>query len=91
MEIVSLVVGVITIIWFIIDTKKENSKVLKAILDVQETSVRVQQASLEALKTIEEGQKSGFETLGKIQQTGFETMGKMLLQQTKILARIGNK
>jgi len=83
MEIVSLVVGVITIIWFIIDTKKENSKVLKAILDVQETSVKVQQASsetlkasLEALKAIEEGQKD---------------LGKMLLQQTEILARINGK
>ncbi len=80
MEIVSLVVGVITIIWFIIDMKKENSKVLKAILGVQETSVKVQQASLEALRSIEEGQKSGFETLAK-----------MLLQQTEILARIENK
>lgn len=63
---VTLVVGVVTIIWFIRDVRKENSKMLKSILDVQ--------------KSIEEGQRKGFEKLAE-----------MLLKQTEILERINNK
>jgi hypothetical protein len=46
---VTLIAGVVTIVWFIRDVRKENSKILKSILDVQ--------------KAIEEGQRKGFEKL----------------------------
>ena len=46
---VTLVAGVVTIVWFIRDMRKENSKVLKMQEDL--------------LAKIEEGQRKGFEKL----------------------------
>jgi len=49
--IVATIAGVVTIVWFIRDMRKENSKVLKRQEDI--------------LVKIEEGQRKGFEMLSK--------------------------
>lgn len=78
--IVTIVVGVVTIIWFIRDVRKENSKILKSILDSQNSIAEIQKSALEVakkqseilervcqiLERIEIGQRTGFETLAKI-------------------------
>ena len=46
--IVTLVTGIVTIIWFIRDVRKQNSKVLKSMLDVQ-------RGQADVLVKIEEG------------------------------------
>lgn len=61
--IVSVIAGLITIIWFIRDTRKHNGLILESINLI--------------LKSIEEGQRRGFETLAQI-----------LLTATQILAKI---
>lgn len=48
---ITLIAGIVTIVWFIRDTRKENSKILK-----QQNEILVK---------IEEGQRRGFENLQK--------------------------
>lgn len=77
---VTLVAGVVTIVWFIRDVRKENSKLLKAILDVQQR--------------IEEGQRQGFTTLAEMlsnQTKLLENQTKILSDHTKIFERIAAK
>jgi uncharacterized membrane-anchored protein YhcB (DUF1043 family) len=62
LTIITIVAGVVTIIWFIRDVRKENTKMLKAILDVQKTS-------LEVLKNSQEILKNSQEILVKIEQS----------------------
>ena len=73
----TLVAGFVTIVWFIQDSRKKNSEVLKK----QE----------EILYKIEEGQRKGFEMLEKSQRQGFVALQKSLEIQTKILERIEAK
>ncbi|MBI4648995.1 MAG: hypothetical protein HY738_21000 [Bacteroidia bacterium] len=77
---ITLVVGIVTIIWFIRDIRKENSKVLKSILDVQKTQLEVQDRQSGILLKIEEGQRKGFESLEK----GLENLqkGVEIMQQS---------
>ncbi|MEW5692042.1 MAG: hypothetical protein AB1765_01955 [Candidatus Hydrogenedentota bacterium] len=69
---ITLVAGCVTIAWFIRDVRKENSKILKSMLDVQNTSLAVQKTSLDVqrevvqiLVKIEEGQREGFRMLSE--------------------------
>lgn len=48
---VTLVAGIVTIIWFIRDIRKENSKVLRNMAEI--------------LERIEEGQRKGFQILSQ--------------------------
>ena len=93
--IITIIVGIITFIWFVRDVRKQNSKVLK------DQSV--------ILSKIEEGQRVGFVTLAEIsergsktlaqslehieesQNRGFETLAEILKGQSEILARIAVK
>ena len=76
----TLVAGIVTIVWFIQDSRKENSKVLKR----QE----------QVLIKIEEGQRKGFESLQKSLDNQTIILGnvvKSLEIQTKILQKIEAK
>ena len=70
----TLVAGIVTIVWFIQDSRKENSKVLKRQEHI--------------LIKIEEGQRKGFEMLEKSQRQGFESLQKSLNNQTIILENV---
>ncbi|MEW5692506.1 MAG: hypothetical protein AB1765_04350 [Candidatus Hydrogenedentota bacterium] len=61
----TLVAGCVTIAWFIRDVRKENSKILKSMLDVQKTSLDVQREMAQILVKIEEGQREGFRMLSE--------------------------
>ncbi|MEW6482840.1 MAG: hypothetical protein AB1397_07615 [bacterium] len=94
----TLIAGVVTIIWFIKEVKRENSKVLKAILDVQgeqshilrEQSHILQEQShiLQEQNHILQEQTHILAKIEEGQRKGFERLGEMLLNQTKILERI---
>lgn len=63
--IITIVAGVVTIVWFVRDIRKENSKILKAILDTEKSALEIQRGQSEILARIEEGQRKGFQTLGE--------------------------
>jgi hypothetical protein len=85
--VVTVCAAVVTIVWFLRDIKKENSKVLKAILNVEEKQT-------ELLAKVEEGQRKGFlaleqglikmeEGLMKMeegQRRGLETLAQLLVK-----------
>jgi hypothetical protein len=77
LTIITIVAGAVTIIWFIRDVRKENTKMLKAILDVQKTSLEVHKTSLEVLKNSQEILKNSQEILVKIEQSVREGQIKM--------------
>ena len=63
----TIVAGGVTIIWFIRDVRKENSKVFKYLAQIQEKALEIQQEGLEIqqkqseiLAKIEQGQRKGF-------------------------------
>jgi hypothetical protein len=78
--VMTICAAVVTIVWFVKDIRKENSKVLKAILDAQQGTLGIQKTALEIQKEeaeilsgqskllakTEEGQRKGFETLAQI-------------------------
>ena len=64
--IVTVSAAVVTIVWFVKDIRKENSKVLKAILDAQQRALEIQRDEAQILVKVEEGQRKGFETLAQI-------------------------
>jgi hypothetical protein len=57
--VITISAAVVTIVWFVRDIRKENSKVLKAILDTEKIQAEI-------LAKIEEGQRKGFETLAQL-------------------------
>ena len=65
-EVITIVAGFVTVLWFIWDINRRNGKLQKTSLEVQKTSLEVQKTSLEVLHKIEEGQRKGFETLALI-------------------------
>ena len=81
---ISIIAGIVTIVWFIKDMRKENSKMLKI--------------QAETLVKIEEGQRTGFQSLAEGQKTmnegqksiekGLENIAKILENITKIFERI---
>ena len=99
--IITIAAAVVTIIWFVRDIRRENSKILKAILDTQNPLLEIQRASLEVHKTSLEIQKASLQILkehGEIlarieegQRKGFETLSQILDNQSKILERIYDK
>jgi predicted small secreted protein len=85
--VVTVCAAVVTIVWFVKDIRKENSKILKAILDAQQRALEIQQEEAHILAKIEEGQRKGFgileQTLAKIeegQRKGFETLAQLLVK-----------
>ncbi|MEW6557149.1 MAG: hypothetical protein AB1349_07330 [Elusimicrobiota bacterium] len=89
--VITVIAGVVTIVWFVRDIRKENSKVLKAILNAQNSSVEIQKEAIEIQKEAIEIQKGQTEILAKIeegQRKGFAVLAEMLLNQTKILEKI---
>ena len=64
--VITVSAAVVTIVWFVKDIRKENSKVLKAILDAQQRALEIQREEAQILAKIEEGQRKGFETLAQI-------------------------
>lgn len=89
--VITVSAAVVTIVWFVKDIRKENSKVLKAILDAQQRALEIQSEEAQILAKIEEGQRKGFgileQTLAKLeegQRKGFETLAQILAKvQTK--------
>lgn len=71
--VITVSAAVVTIIWFVRDIRKENSKILKAILDVQRDQSQL-------FAKIEEGQRKGFQTLAEIETRGFETLAQILVK-----------
>ena len=75
--VITVSAAIVTIVWFVRDIRKENSKVLKALLDAEKVQTEI-------LVKIEEGQRKGFETLAQISTNGFEALAQ-------ILAKVGVK
>lgn len=76
--VITIVAGVITVTWFVRDIRKENSKILRSLFDVQTIHTKI-------LEKIEEGQREGFKALSEISERtaeinerGFETLAKIL-------------
>ena len=72
---------IVTIVWFIRDIRRENSKILKTIsaaqqsaLEIQKSALEVQKYQTEILAKIEEGQRKGFQALEEGQRRGFQTL-----------------
>lgn len=78
--VMTISAAVVTIVWFVRDIRKENSKVLKAILDAQKVALEIQRKESEILAKIEEGQRKGFTTLAEIETKGFETLAQILVK-----------
>jgi len=92
--VITICAAVVTIVWFIKDIRKENSKTLKAILEAQNFALKIEGEQAEIMKgqsqileKIEEGQRRGFETLSQIlvkiedgQRRGFETLAQLLVK-----------
>ena len=57
--VITVSAAIVTIVWFIKDIRKENSKVLKALLDAEKVQTEI-------LAKIGEGQRKGFEALAQI-------------------------
>ena len=57
--VITVSAAIVSIVWFIKDIRKENSKVLKALLDAEKVQTEI-------LAKIEEGQRKGFEALAQI-------------------------
>jgi ribosome recycling factor len=83
--IVTIVAGVVTIIWFVRDVRKENGKTLKEILEVHKSSREILKSIHEDLKTIHEDfkmmredQRKWFEKMEEGQRRGFETLAQIL-------------
>ena len=64
--VITVSAALVTIVWFVRDTGRENGRVLKTILDAQKTAFEIQREESEILAKIEEGQRRGFETLAQI-------------------------
>ncbi|MEW5692035.1 MAG: hypothetical protein AB1765_01920 [Candidatus Hydrogenedentota bacterium] len=84
---VTLVAGCITIIWFIRDVRKENSKLLKSMFDVQKTSLDVQKTSLDVQKTSLDVQREVAQILLKIEE-GQREMTKILSEGQREMTKI---
>jgi len=92
---VTLIAGVITIIWFIRDVRKENSKVLKSVLDVQkiqsEILVKIEEGQRKGFESMEKGQRKGFESMEKGQREGFQVLQKSfetIQKSVELIARL---
>jgi hypothetical protein len=78
--VITVSAAVVTIVWFVRDIRKENTKVLKAILDAQQRALEIQREEAHILAKIEEGQRRGFQTLAEIESRGFETLAQLLVK-----------
>ena len=78
---IAILAGIVTITWFIRDTRKENSKVLKRQEAILENHTKI-------LVKIEEGQRMGLVKIEEGQRIGFETLARILANQIKILVKI---
>ncbi|MEW5693140.1 MAG: hypothetical protein AB1765_07575 [Candidatus Hydrogenedentota bacterium] len=77
---ITLVAGCVTIAWFIRDVRKENSKILKSMLDVQKTSLDVQKTSLDVQKTSLDVQKTSLD----VQKTSLDVQNTSLNVQREV-------
>jgi hypothetical protein len=75
---ISVCAAVVTIVWFVRDIRRENSKLLKAVLDIERWQTQI-------LAKMEEGQRRGFETLASIQSKGFETLASIQSKGFEVL------
>ncbi|MDW8056456.1 MAG: hypothetical protein RMJ13_07100 [Elusimicrobiota bacterium] len=103
--IITIVGGVVTIVWFVRDIRKENSKILKAILDTEKSALEIHKAALEIQKTalevqreqseilarIEEGQRRGFQALEEGQRKGFQALEEGLKYLADIVVAEGRR
>jgi len=80
---VTIIVGIVTIIWFIRDVRKQNSKELK---NQSQILLRIDEGQLTLAKILDNSQKS----LERIQKSS-ERMEKNAEKQTKILEKIEAK
>lgn len=72
---ITLVTGIVTIIWFIRDVRKENSKILKAILEAEQNqAIALEKISMSGEKT----------------SAMLEKVSEMLFNQTKILEKVAD-
>ena len=90
--VITICAAVVTIIWFVRDIRKENSKVLKAILDAQKGTLEIQEEVAEIQQEMAKEQRAGFKVLAEIgersskalvaiaeiNERGFETLAKIL-------------
>ncbi|MEW6096752.1 MAG: hypothetical protein AB1567_09545 [bacterium] len=93
--VITVSAAIVTIVWFVKDIRKENSKVLNAILDAQQRTLEIQQEEAEILAKIEEGQRKDFrvleQTLVKLeegQRKGFQTLAEIETKGFDSLAQI---